>query len=121
MNDEHDDDELPVKLAHGVELIGYVEEHEQSFAILEEYELLTVFQEVLAKINAEIEACPEVPAVFVDILPCRAERLLFAVTLIYTGGETFRGSLAVAKYSGPLRSARKVCFLSFASAMRSLN
>jgi hypothetical protein len=107
---EHDDDELPLKLARNVELIDYVKDHQQSFAILEAHELLAVFEETLSNINAEIEAGLDIPAIFVDILPCPAEQLLFGVTLIYTGSADFRGSMAIAKYSGSQDAAHEVLF-----------
>jgi hypothetical protein len=103
-------DEVPVKLAHDVELIDYVEDHQQSFAILKAHGLMALFEETLDKINAEIAADSDIPAVFVDILPCPAEQLLFAVTLIYTGNADFRGSMAIAKYSGTLDAAHEILF-----------
>ena len=57
----------------------------------------------MARVNADVQAEPDTVHVWVDIFPCEAEQLLFAVTLIYTGSSDFRGSLAAAQYSGAVQ------------------
>ena len=101
------DCDLPLKLADGVELVLYSRDQSCSVEVLESNGLLADFEKLLARVNADVQAEPGTVHAWMDIFPCEAEHLLFAVTLIYTGSSAFRGSLAAAQYSGaaPIEAA----------------
>ena len=104
------DEDLPMKLARNVTLTAYETDHDRSIAILEAHGLLADIEPVLDKIVADIAADLDEPQICIHLLARPAQGLLFGVTLIHTARCDLRGSLAVAKYSGALRSARKILF-----------
>jgi hypothetical protein len=102
--------DLPLQLADRVELVMYSQDQSCSVEVLETNGLLADFEKLMARVNADVQAEPASAHAWVEIFPCEAEQLLFAVTLIYTGSEDFRGSLAAAQYSGAAEAASVVLY-----------
>jgi len=105
MNDEIEN-ELPLELAPGVELVAYTRDQSCGAEVLEANGLLADYDEAMVRVAADIQAQPDAVQIWIDIFPRKAERLLFAVTLIYLGSSDCRGSQAVARYAGRLKAAR---------------
>jgi hypothetical protein len=102
--------DLPLKLADGVELVAYTRDQNCGVEVLETNGLLADFEQLMVRVNADIEAEPSTAQVWVEVLPCEAERLIFGLALIYIGSSDLRRSLAAAQYSGALQAGSEALY-----------